>query len=240
MNTKEEIIKKIKEKGYWEINIRPDSYKAQRIDKRLLRDIVRTCKVGMSGWDYPPFADRDGEPYPILNGIEKSVSWENYIEFWRMTTSANFYHLVALREDWCGDVEYHNVWAQGDELKGKKWLGVFRTLYTFTEIFEFAKRLASKDIFDEIIVIDIKLHDLKNRMLVVDDRHKVPFSYPRVAQITEAWSYSKKSFSAIDLLSKRDELALDQFLHLVYIFQWENPPVDTLKNEQQKFLQGKI
>jgi hypothetical protein len=237
---KDEIIKKIKSKGYWEINIRPDIYNSQRLERQKIKDIVRSAVVELRGWDYPHFRDSEGEPYPILDGIEKIIDWSNHIEFWRMTKSANFYHLLALREDWMKDVEYQNIWSKGDELKGEKWLGVLGTLYTLTEIFEFAKRLATQNIFDDNVIIDIKLYDLKNRQLVVDSYNRVPFLSPRIAKITEPWKYYTQSFLVNDVQNKPDQLALDAFLDLIYFFEWENPPIETFKNDIQKFLQGKI
>jgi len=229
---KDEVIKKIKSKGYWEINIRPDIYNSQRIKKQRIKEIIRSAIVELRGWDYPHFRDSEGEPYPILNGIEKFIDWSNHIEFWRMTQSANFYHLLALREDWIENVEYRNM--------EKKWLGVFNTLYTLTEIFEFTKRLARQNIFDENIIIEVKLYDLENRILVVDSSNKVPFLWEKKAIIEEPWSYHKNLFSVNDVLNRADELALDAFIDLVYLFEWNNPPVESLKNDQQKFLQGKI
>jgi len=240
---KNEVIKKIKSKGYWEINIHPDIYNSQRIEKPRIKEIIRSAIVELRGWDYPHFRDSEGEPYPILNGIEKYIDWSNHIEFWRMTQSANFYHLLALREDWIEPERYKYMdigWGNNEDLKNKRWLGVFGTLYTLTEIFEFAKRLARQNIFDENIVIEVKLCDLENRILVVDSSSKVPFIWERKARIKEPWSYHKNLFSVNDVLSKADELALDAFIDLVYLFGWDNPPVESLKNDQQKFLQGRI
>jgi len=238
--SKDEVIKKIKSKGYWEINIHPDIYNSQRIEKQKIKDIVRSAVVELRGWDYPHFRDSEGEPYPILNGIEKYIDWSNHIEFWRMTQSANFYHLLALREDWTKDIKYRNMWSKEDELKDKKWLGVLGTLYTLVEIFEFAKRLATQDVFDDNLIIDIKLHDLSNRELVIDSFDRLPFIFPQVAQISEPWSYHMRTFSVNDLLNKSDQLALGAYLDLIYLFQWENPPIETFKNDIQKFLQGRI
>ncbi len=238
--SKDEVIKKIKSKGYWEINIRPDIYNSQRIEKQKIKDIVRSAVVELSGWDYPHFRDSEGEPYPILDGIEKLIDCSNHVEFWRMTKSANFYHLLALREDWMENVEYRNILAKGDELKGKKWLGVLGTLYTLVEIFQFAKRLAAQNVFDDNLIINIKLYDLNNRELVVDSFDRVPFMFPRVAKISKPWNYHTQTFSVNDLLNQSDQLAIEAFLDLIYLFQWENPPIETFKNDVQKFLQRRF
>lgn len=241
--SKDDVIKKIKSKGYWEINIRPDVYNSQRIEKQKIKEIVRSAVVELSGWDYPHFRDSEGEPYPILNGIEKFIDWSNYIEFWRMTQSANFYHLLALREDWIEAERYKHMqigWGDSSELQNKKWLGVLGTLYTLTEIFEFTKRLVAKNIFNENIIIEVKLYGLENRIFVVDSPDKVPFMFERKAKISEPWAYHKTLFSVNEVLNKADELALNALIDLVYLFEWDNPPVESLKNDQQKFLQGRI
>ena len=241
--SRDDVIKKIKSKGYWEINIRPDVYNSQRIEKQKIKEIVRSAVVELGVFDYPHFRDGGEEPYPILNGIEKFIDWSNHIEFWRMTQSANFYHLLALREDWIKEENYKYMqigWGDGSELQNKKWLGVFGTLYTLTKIFEFTKRLITKNVFDDDIIIEVKLYDLENRILVVDSPNRVPFMFERKAKISEPWAYHKTLFSVNEVLNKADKLALNVFIDLVYLFKWDNPPIDSLKNDQQKFLQGLI
>lgn len=237
---KDEVIRKIKSKGYWEINIHPDIYNSQRIEKQKIKNIIRSAVVELRGWDYPHFRDSVGEPHPILDGIEKYIDWSNHIEFWRMTKSANFYHLLALQEDWIEDVEYQNILTRGEKIKDKKWLGVLGTLYTLAEIFEFAKRLASQNVFDDIVIIEIKLHDLNNRHLIVDSSNRAGFICPRIAKISEPWTYHTRSFLVNDLLNNVDQLTLDAFSDLIYLFEWGNPPIETFKNDIQKFLQGRI
>src|SRR3990172_296768 len=233
-NNRDQIIDKIKSKGYWEINIRPVVYNEQRVEKRSLRELVRSSKVELRGWDYPPFRDSGGDPYPIQNGIEKFIDWSNNIEFWRMTQSANYYHLLAIEEDWMepAGLKYMH------HLKNQKWIGVLGALYTVTEIFEFAKRLASHNIFDDSMTVDIKLHDLQDRKLIVESFDRVPL-YDKVAKISEPWGFNKEILVA-DLLSKSAQFALDAFADLVFLFDWVNIPIDSIKNDQQKFLQGRI
>lgn len=238
--SRDNVIKKIKSKGYWEINIHPDVYNSQRIEKQKIKEIVRSAVVELSGRDYPHFRDSEGNPYSILNGIEKFVDFSNHIEFWRMTQSANFYQLLSLQEDWMKDVKYRNIWSDEDELKQKKWLGVLRTLYTLIEIFEFAKRLAFQGIFEDKVVIEIKLYDLRGRHLIVDSFDRVPFSFPRVALLNEPWTYHTKIFLVNELLNKLDQLVLDVFLDIIYLFQWENPPVELLKVIYKNFYKAKF
>lgn len=240
--SKENTINKIRERCYWEINIHPYSYDSKLIKSRAeLKEIVRNSIVELRGWNYPHFRDKEGEPYPVLNGIEKYIDWENHIELWRMTLSGNFYHLLGLREDWTENLEYRNLWSRGDELKDKKILGVLGALYTIVEIFEFAKRLTLKGLFQNFIIVSIKLYDLIDRELYIDSYDRVPFMSARKAHIEEPWSWERK-IKVKDIVEGEisKEESLKAFLDLVDIFGWENPPIEVFKNDINKFLEGKI
>ena len=231
---------KIKEQGYWEINIRPTVYREDRLSKERIKGIVRSATVELRGWDYPHFRGQDNhDPYPIQNGIENWVIWQNHIEFWRMTASGNFLHLLALREDWTDLKEFPNMWSQGNELQGKKVLGVTGTLYTLTEIFEFTKRLGEQGIFDELVVVDVTFHNILNRSLVVDSYNKVPFSYDRISH-TNKRTMETCECSVSELLSKSNEFSLNALKQLFWVFDWENPPMTSLKGDQDKFLRGRL
>jgi hypothetical protein len=236
LNTKDQVVQKIKSKGYWEVNIRPVAYSEQRVEKRNLKELVRSSKVELRGWDYPHFRDSGGEPYPIQTGIEKFIDWSNNIEFWRMTQSANFFHLLALEEDWMELAD--SMYISRHHLKNQKWLGVLGTLYTLTEMFEFARRLALHNIFDDSMIIDIKLTGLENRKLLVESFDRVPL-YDKVAKVSDPWEF-KKEILVADVLSKSAQFALEAFADLVFLFNWVNVPIDSMKNDQQKFLQGRI
>ncbi len=239
---KDKVIKKIKSKGYWEINIRPDIYNSSRIDKRNIKELMDRSKVSLRGWSYPVYGVNALKPYPITNGLENCFNSDHDIEFWRMTQSANFYHLLALSEDWMENIKYHNVWSDENELKGKKWLGVLGALYTLVEIFEFSRRLASQNVFDEEITLEIKLHDLKNRMLVIDSPNKAPFFSPHIAREDNPWNNPNQNIKIDELLNKDklNEMVLDAFIDLVYLFSWDNPPLENLKGDIQKFLGGRM
>lgn len=243
MTKKDEIVKKIKSKGYWEVNIHPEIYNKNRLEKTKLEEIIQKAIVSLRGWDYPHLYGREDEcesgPYLITNGIEKYVDWKEMIEFWRMTQSANFIHLLALREDWMGDTEYRKIWSREKKLKdNKRLLGVLGALYTLTEIFEFTKRLSNQNIFDQSIIVNIKLHNIQGRALYEDSFRRMPFSPPHISG-TGIWEWSK-DYVAEEMTSKSHEFSLNTFKDLVGLFGWKNLPVDSLKNEQQKFLEGKL
>lgn len=239
MNT-QNTINKIKERGHWVIHIHPLQFKEDVIGSRTkVKEVVRNAIVQLRGWDYPHFSDSEGEPVIVDNGIQKEVSLEGHIEFWRMTQSANFLHLRALKEDSLTDVEYQNMWARGDELKGKKILGVLNTLCTLVEIFEFTKRLIKQGIYQDAVVIDIELHNIYDRHLYVDASRRIPFSQPRVSHSQNPWKW-KVELQINEVLNNLEKYVLEAFLDLVDLFGWDNPPVDVYKDDIQKFLEGKL
>lgn len=235
-----EIVDKIKSRGYWAINIHPELYNEQRLAKDQIREIVRKSVVSIFGWNYPHFHDADGDPYYIQNGIEKFVDWENMglTEFWRMTQSANFLHLFTIMYDWREDAEHWKIRAQENGLTGNKLLGVSYTLYQVTQIFEFAKRLASQNIYDDKVVIEIKLYDLESRGLFVESMNRLHFGEPRISR-SPNWELPKKIYTIAELLNDSNKYALEAFKDLVLLFNWI-PSIDNISNDQQKFLQGKI
>lgn len=238
MDTKE-LLKKIKNNGYWEIHVHPLKHEGKIIETRSkAKEVVQNASVSLRGWDYPHLHDRTGGPYFIDNGVEKTTEIDQYVEFWRMTQSGNFYHLFALREDLIDKSNYRNIWSRGDELKDKKILGALGTLYTITEIFEFTKRLAKQGVLTNDFVVDIKLHDIYERHLYIDAQMRVPFTHPHFARTENPWVWINQLNA--ETIEDVNELSLKAYIDLVELFGWENSPVNVFKDDIQKFLEGKI
>ncbi|MBI2086150.1 hypothetical protein HYT74_02295 [Candidatus Daviesbacteria bacterium] len=233
-----EVIKKIKEKGYWDISIHPVAFEKDKIkDRKEAIDLVRESVVELRGWDYPHFTDREGDPHSIQDGIEKFIAWDNHIELWRMYLSGQFIHLLALREDWLTDEQLHRI-AIIQEEKVEKILEVTGTVYTLTEIFEFARRLAQKGIFQDEVSIEITLNGIQGRALAIDSSGRIPFLSLRMCQ-EDQWRY-EKTFSVNDLLSESKEIALKAIFDLFELFNWFDAPIQTIKDDQDKFLSGRV
>lgn len=241
---KDDVIKIIKIKGYWEVNIHPEIYHEDRLEKIKLKDIIQKAVVSLRGWDYPHIQGREDEtesgPYPIQKGIEKYIHWPEFgtIEFWRMMQSANFVHLFSNRFDWDTELRYFKLGANYTHNVQRKILGVIDTLYRFTEIFLFAKRLALQNIFGDNVVFIIKFYDLNDRELVIDTPNRMGFSWPHFAKISDPWVWDK-IYVIGELIEYFDIFALEAFKDFVYLFQWE-PVIENLKDDQHKFLQGKL
>ena len=231
----EEIVKKIKSRGYWEVTIRPLKFDEGRLE--TLNDcakFVQENKVRLRGWDYPHVSRK----YGIKSGkdwVENLTDWDGYKEFWRMYQSAQFSHLFGCREDWWGQVKI--FWSQKSYTEPGYALSIMSTLYTFTEIYEFATRLARKGLFDDFVKVSVALHGMKGRRLVtlgirrsLDDNYicdieEIPLS--RVVAISE-------------IIGKSNEFAVDDTFRIFERFNWFGAPKKVLQEEQDNFLKGII
>lgn len=240
MISKETVIKDIKSKGYWEVNIHPIKYASNIIESRQsAKELISKNSTELGGWDYPHINLSENLPYFVKNGVEQVSCWEKHIELWRVTLSGNFFQLLALVEDRTDLNNYKNMWQQEDGLKGEKFMGVLRTLYTFTKIFEFSRRLSNEPAFESGLDINIKLYDMENRQLFVDSYDRLPFSFPRVYRDSGDWQWNKKQEAPLSA-EKVEDLVLESSKDLFEMFSWENPPFETFKSDIQKFLGSRV
>lgn len=237
---KPSLVEKIQSRGYWRVNFQPVVY-AQKIPALgACRDIVERNAVRLRGWDYPHFSRRNDE----RGGLETAenyylgwVDWENHIEFWHMYQSGQFLHYLALREDWFEQSSWNRQYAE--QIKPMSSLSVIGgVVYQMTESFEFLCRLASSDIYEEGVRISISINNTRNRQLWIADALR--------AQFLQSYRTASFKIEFIKDLSKDQatqnsrDLALEAMLYFFDRFGWHNPPVETLKEDQESLLTGKI
>jgi hypothetical protein len=231
------LLEKIRSRGFWEIIIRPLNFEEERIkDLSKCRDIVEKSNVRLRGWNYPHVGTRN-PPYYGMDYVEGVVDWDIHKEFWRMFQSGQFVHLFGCWEDWfdeevplIGYSKYHN-------LEPRSVLGVILTLYTFTEIYEFAARLAQENLFGESVHLSISLHGMKNRKLTCFEvgRHLFADYVCHIENIKR-----EKEIPVEALLGNGHEIALDETLEIFKRFNWDSPSRDVFRKDQQSLLKGKF
>ncbi len=225
----EQVLEKIKSRGYWKVIIRPLQFKKTRINslKECIK-LVEENSVRFRGWDYPMFSRkhvRIKEDY-----VESIIDMDDHIEVWRMYQSGQFAHLVGVYEDWW---KYEEV-----KLKyGGPVLSTLSTLYTVTVIYEFASRLARKNLFENRFNLSIQLNGMKNRTLQTLDFRRILFrTYTcDLKEITDA-----RELSAEEIITKPYDLALNHTIQIFARFNWMDPPKEILKQDQKKFLEGRL
>jgi hypothetical protein len=155
---RERVLEKIHSRGYWRVVIRPDRYEEARIPSlSACRELVEKARVALRGWDYPYMSPQG--PKAGQNWIEEVVDWQyGHIEFWRVYQTGQFVHHFAMREDYE---------ASSQDVKG---LDFINTVFTFTEMFEFAARLAARGVLSPRAGFDVGLHNCDGRRIISWER----------------------------------------------------------------------
>ena len=224
-----ELLEKIRSRGYWKVIIRPGTFVANRVPNISdLYPILESRSVQLRGWDFPYLDSKT----PVRKGqdwIEQASKWEEYLEFWRFYQSGQFVDFVALDEDWR---EQSTISAIPKDWKPGKFLDIEDTAFQLTEFFEFASRLALTEAGDEQMHLEITISGLKGRTIRFEPG-RVPFRQQKTASISEL-PY-KVDLSRLQLITEARELALKPAVELFKCFGW-NPSLEILKDMQDELL----
>jgi len=228
------LLKTIQTRGYWEVLIRPTIFYKERISSlKECIQIIEETKVSLRGWDYPHYG-RKGR-VSGLDWIGSQIDSGAHKEIFRFYQSGQFIHFFAVREDWMMEDPWYG--EKFKNIKPGSILGFLSTLYTGTEIFEFAARLVEKNLLGDTVNISIELHKSKDRKLVSLSFDR-PF-FDNYASTLDHIPY-EKNYNTKELLGKSDELSLNYICWLFERFQWFNPPKDVLREDQKKLLEKRL
>ena len=227
-----DLLNKIRSRGYWKVVIHPANFVEKRVVQiASLYPILEKNSVQLRGWDFPHL-DVHSHPKIGLDRIEQGSKWEQYLEFWRFYQSGQFIDFFALDEDW---VDQATRVSRFKEEPPGRFLDIEDTIFRFSEIFEFAARLAFTEAGDEQMHLEILVSGLKDRNLRVETNRR-PLR-PQKASIQE-YPY-KVDFSRVQLVSEAKELALKPAVELFKRFGW-NPSLEVLRDMQDElFHRGK-
>lgn len=224
----EELIKSIKEKGYWKITIRPSNFVENKIETLAdLKDLLYKNKLSLRGWDFPHFRDiRQGYGY-----VEASEDWGRFKEIFRFYQSGQFVYYKAMYEEWMEDSDKQRV----NDGKG---LEIISTIYLFTEIFEFAQRLTVDGTLGSEVVIEIEANGLEGRELFFYEKMRFLHNH-YISKETRA--KISINVNVQELLQNGGHLAISNAIDLFKRFGWEaNGLKSSFKDEQQKLLYGRV
>lgn len=203
----------IRSRGHVVVAIRPTNFDPQLVPSTELEPILRRSAVQLRGWDMPHL-----DPHsPIkrkADHIEQESSWRSHLEHWAFYQSGQFADISSLRHDWLDRYDTQLIpkgWQSG------KTLPVADTIFTITEVFELAARLAFTPAGGEQMHVFISYRGLESRILEVDDNRRAPFFreyrydddqidlsavVPREQLASEAWdlaaTYARDLFMAFD------------------------------------------
>ena len=221
-----ELLDKIRTRGHWRVVIRPSQFLQTRLTEiAALYPTVQKTSVELRGWDFPHL-DPHTKPHIDVDWVGQESEWEQYLEVWRFYQSGQFVDIMGMPGDWR---DQSKLWPPGADWKPGALLDVGDALYTYTEIFEFAARLALTEAGDEWVHIEVTASGLAGRRLWVDSQNRWPMMRSYEASI-QALPYSVALLRAA-LLAEPKELALDPAMELFQRFGW-SPTKDMLRDLQ--------
>ena len=209
-----ELINKIRSKGYWRVVVRPNLFVEKRVaDITALKPILQKSSVRLRGWDFPHVNGR-GKAYVDLDSIAQEYEWDHYHELWRLFQSGQFIYYGGFVMDWM-----ERKTMPSSRGIPKRVLSVRDAVFRFTEIFEFATRMALTEAGHEQMHIEIKAGGLKGRSLWVDPAKYIDFSFEQMAEIDEV-PY-EIDVPSPELMAESKDLALVAAKELFKRFDWD-------------------
>jgi hypothetical protein len=232
----------VKEGPHWRVVFRPLPFVKERLALQELLSVVARARVRLRGWDFPHQNPHEG-PAIMRNWV---ASWDDFMghrEYWRMYQSGQFVYLSAVREvadrDWSKKLRQGSASRILPPKRDFDWsqvpgfLEVLNLVYTVTEFFEFAARLAQELPGTEACDLTVGLYSVKGFVLAVDDIRRSWWEYYAASDevIENTWSYP-----VVDWISRSPELSLEAIRWLVARFGWLDPNIEALKRDQEAFL----
>jgi hypothetical protein len=210
-------ISKIKESAHWRVVLRPREFKKERISRLSeLWNIIEETQVRFRGWYYPHISHRQEERVRGIDYIGCWCTFEPHIEYWRFYQSGQFIHLFAFGEDNPRYAEILREYLvrevpltpqQLNSIRG--FVDITSSIYTFTEIFEFANRLAQRGVLYPECQIIIRMHNIMGRALSFSDFRRAlnDLYIAQVESLEKPWPLASK-----DLIARTRELAIEASL----------------------------
>lgn len=225
-----EVLDLVRSRGHWRVNIKPSAFDDSRIPRVSdLIEGVSSARVDLRGWPYPYF-DQSEPPAILTDHIQQVVSWGTHHELWRFYQSGQFIHLLAMREDWWDPTAGEPNIGPGSTLS------LQGTLFTLTEVFLFAARLAEMFALGPEVTISYKLVELGGRQLQTFAPNRLPLGpYRRTA--AELHEFGQDVTRPTEfLIANAAELAIDETIKVYERFTWV-PARENVAEDQRQFLE---
>lgn len=225
------LLDRIRSRAYWRVNFRPLDEGAPQLTLPNCNSVVERSSVSLRGWDYPHISRRNDDESgfgPAGEYYEHWVDWGQHIEFWRMYKSSQYLNYRALWEDWVDSTQHHS-----DVPPTPRSISVVGTTYIFTEIFEFAYRLARNGLYESGAQINITLENAVDRHLWISEFDRMPFSYERKtgAERVEI----ERTLDARAIAGGSHDLSVNAVIEFFENFDW-SPDPGIVRSDQQKLL----
>jgi hypothetical protein len=172
----------LKSRGYWKVVVRPEDFVKDRISElQELRDIITQANVSLRGWDFPHISNNRDIQLGI-DWIEQKIDWSVHVEAWRFYQSGQFVFFGSMWTDW---LDQGHFWSSPKEIwQPGTIFSVEDAVFRYTEIFEFAARLAMTKAGGKHMNVLVELNGLNDRTLKLDNIMRAGFDYPRACSLS--------------------------------------------------------
>jgi len=229
------VLEKVKSRGYWRIELRPTTFKEDQFTVAQCRHLIEDNQVRLRGWYFPHISRQHGDFFNAENHVVGFVDWYEHYEVFKLFQSGQFVYYLNFWEDWINyppygyDVKLPNGRTRPNVKE------TIMTLYTVTEIFLFASRLASSEFRDKTMHVSIELHDCENRGLILDQfgRNLNDFYTCKIPKFKIV-----KDMPLQEIITNYASLALDTTFEIFEKFNWDysEETKTTFKHDQDKIL----
>ena len=211
------LVQKIRQRGYWQVTVRPSRFDPHRIDDfSQLYAILQKCYVSHKGLDFPAVNPAQS-PQLNLDWIAQDFEFSHFLSSWRFYQSGLFIMLFSIPDDWRDQSLW---WHAPQDWAPMKDLGVGQSMLVFVDTFEFAARLTETSAGDDSMYVEVKGVTLEGRQLYIDDPQKWGFFVRRPVATLSEFPYSQ-TVPRSELLATPRELAIRGAAELFKRFGWD-------------------
>jgi hypothetical protein len=217
-----DVLKKIGQRGFWDIRVRPETYDPNpNFPLADLLKAVSDSMVSLRGWSFPRY-NQQKDVERRTEYVGQATDWSRHVEIWRAYKSKQFVLVKGIPDDWRdqpgGFFTVPENWKAGGSLS------VTETAFRFVEAFEFAARWSRAFELKGSLVIEFKIRRLAGRQLEVGPEGRDFFS-PRVSTESDwSWPLRPTPIPISDLLGNTRELAVEPAIRLFELFGWDVRP----------------
>jgi hypothetical protein len=185
-----------------------------RIELDKLREHIERASVALRGWNYPHVPARAADLRPIDGGLDAVVNTAHHTERWRFRSSGLFTHRWLGSPDYQGSIDFVDA------------------TWRLTEIWELARRLVRDDPTIVTVRVSVRVDGLRDRLVAVDPRFKLPQQHPAVEDTFERQLTVGVSELEADTLTPAARWA-QALMHQLGIL---NVPISSYRYQQDRLL----
>lgn len=232
----EDVLKKLKSRGYFRIELRPTKFAKDNFTLTECKEIIEKNQVRLRGWYFPHMGKDYGDFFSADDHVVGFIDTSRHCEIFKMFRSGQFVYYLNFWEDWINYTPYgYNVKTEEGKTRPNVKETVM-TLYTVTEIFLFASRLASSNFPDKNMYVSIELKDCQGRGLILDQfgSHLNQFYQCKIPEFK-----IDKNIPLEEIMTNYASLALDTTFEIFERFNWDHVSQgtkDSFKTRQDQIL----